>query len=153
MVSFVVVGFELAGLGGGAQRPRMMRLAARFADIYDADFHLVAEAVAECLQAFESACAEIGRDSATLSRAAATTVALSPDGGAGRYARFEQDGMVREVHRGDVGELIDFARTFEAVGVDLLTLTLIDPPGPGGIEMFRDVVESGARRAAVGDPR
>ena len=125
----------------GAQRPRMMRLAARFADIYDTDFHLEAGAVAERLQALESACAEIGRDSATLSRAAATTVVLSPDGGAAGYARFEQDGMVREVHRGDVEELIDFARTFEAVGVDLLTLTLIDPPGPGGIEMLMRVVE------------
>ena len=42
----------------GAQRPRMMRLAARFADIYDTDFHLEADAVAERLQAFESACAK-----------------------------------------------------------------------------------------------
>ena len=95
----------------GAQRPRMMRLAARFADIYDTDFHLEADAVAERLQAFESACAKISRDSATLSRAAATTVALSADGGAAGYARFEQDGMVREAHQGDVEELIDFART------------------------------------------
>ena len=125
----------------GAQRPRMMRLAARFADIYDTDFHLEADAVAERLQAFESACAKISRDSATLSRAAATTVALSPDGGAGGYARFEMDGMVREAHQGDVEELIAFAQTFEAVGVDLLTLTLIDPPGPGGIEMLAGVVE------------
>ena len=125
----------------GAQRPRMMRLAARFADIYDTDFHLEADAVAERLQAFESACAKISRDSATLSRAAATTVALSPDGGAAGYARFEQDGMVREAHQGDVEELLAFARTFEAVGVDLLTLTLIDPPGPGGIEMLAGVVE------------
>ena len=101
----------------------MMRLAARFADIYDTDFHLEADAVAERLQAFESACAKISRDSATLSRAAATTVALSPDGGAAGYARFELDGMVREAHQGDVEELIAFARTFGAVGVDLLTLT------------------------------
>ncbi len=111
------------------------------ADIYDTDFHLEADAVAERLQAFESACAKISRDSATLSRAAATTVALSADGGAAGYARFELDGMVREAHQGDVEELIAFARTFEAVGVDLLTLTLIDPPGPGGIEMLAGVVE------------
>ena len=118
-----------------------LRRAARFADIYDTDFHLEADAVAERLQAFESACAKISRDSATLSRAAATTVALSPDDGAAGYARFEMDGMVREAHQGDVEELIAFARTFEAVGVDLLTLTLIDPPGAGGIEMLAGVVE------------
>ena len=83
-----------------------------------------------------------GRDSATLSLAAATTVALSRgEGCRSGYVRFELDGMVREAHQGDVEELIDFARTFEAVGVDLLTLTLIDPPGPGGIEMLAGVVE------------
>ena len=49
--------------------------------------------------------------------------------------------MVREAHQGEVEELIDFARTLETVGVDLLTLALIDPPGPGGIEMLAGVVE------------
>ena len=67
--------------------------------------------------------------------------ALSRGGCGSGYVRFELDGMFREAHQGDVEELIDFARTFEAVGVDLLTLTLIDPPGPGGIEMLAGVVE------------
>ena len=35
----------------------------------------------------------------------------------------------------------EFAREFEAVGAELLTLTLVDPPGPRGIEKLASVVE------------
>jgi len=40
----------------GAQRPRMLRLAATYADIYDADFHLGPDTVAKCFDALDAAC-------------------------------------------------------------------------------------------------
>ena len=128
----------------GAQGPRMMRLAAQYADIYDTDFHLDPGAVGERFQAIEKACTAVGRDAATLQRATGTMVALAgsdtstDDHG---LATFVQDGMVREVRLGTPEALIGFAREFEVVGAELLTLTLVDPPGPRGIEKLASVVE------------
>ena len=128
----------------GAQRPRMLRLAATYADIYDADFHLGPDTVAKCFEALDAACRSAGRNRGTLQRGAAVTVALDPgsmlaDGNG--IARFVQEGMTREARAGSVHELIEFARSFEAIGTDLLTLSLIDPPGVRGIEQLAGVVE------------
>ena len=49
--------------------------------------------------------------------------------------------MTREARAGSVHELIEFARSFEAIGTDLLTLSLIDPPGVRGIEQLAGIVE------------
>ena len=128
----------------GAQRPRMLRLAATYADIYDADFHLDTESVAKCFEAVDTACRSAGRDRATLERGAAVTVALDAEGtlaDANGIARLVQDGMTREARAGSVEELIEFARGFEAIGTDLLTLSLIDPPGASGIKKLEAVVE------------
>ena len=128
----------------GAQRPRMIRLAATYADIYDADFHLDPSGVATCFEAIDQACSLAGRDRRTLRRGAATTVALDATGtraNAHGMARFVQEGMAREARTGSVEELIEFAKGFEAVGTDLLTLSLIDPPGASGIEQLAAVVE------------
>ena len=128
----------------GAQAPRMMRLAARYADIYDTDFHLDPDPVAERFEAIEKACNATGRDPSTLQRATGTMVALAGPGksaGDDGLTTFVQDGMVREVRLGTPEELVAFGRGFEAVGADLLTLTLVDPPGPRGIEQLAAVVE------------
>ena len=128
----------------GAQRPRMLRLAATYADIYDADFHLGPDTVAKCFEALDAACRSAGRDCGTLLRGAAVTVALDAGGtlaDENGIARFVQAGMTREARAGSVHELIEFARSFEAIGTDLLTLSLIDPPGVRGIEQLAGVVE------------
>ena len=128
----------------GAQRPRMMRLAATYADVYDADFHLGPDTVAKCFEAIDAACRSVGRDQGTLQRGAAAEVALGATGrlaDANGIARFVQEGMTREARAGNVDELIEFARGFEAIGTDLLTLSLIDPPGASGIEQLAAVVE------------
>ena len=128
----------------GAQRPRMLRLAATYADIYDADFHLGTDTVAKCFEAFDAACRSAGRDRGTLQRGAAVTVALDAGGtlaDENGIARFVQAGMTREARAGSVHELIEFARSFEAIGTDLLTLSLIDPPGVRGIEQLAGIVE------------
>ena len=122
----------------------MLRLAATYADIYDADFHLGPDSVAKCFEAIDAACRSAGRDRATLERGAAVTVALDAEGtlaDANGIARLVQDGMTREARAGSVEELIEFARGFEAIGTDLLTLSLIDPPGTSGIKKLEAVVE------------
>ena len=128
----------------GAQKPRMMRLAATYADIYDADFHLDPGTVAQRFEALDAACGAAGRERGTLERGAATTMALDAKGAladANGIARFVQEGMTREARAGSVDELIEFAREFEAIGTDLLTISLIDPPGTIGIEQLAPVVE------------
>ena len=128
----------------GAQRPRMLRLAATYADIYDADLHLDPESAAKCFEAVDAACRSAGRDRGTLQRGAAATVALDPLGtlaGENGIARLVQDGMTQEARAGSVDELIEFARGFEAIGTELLTLSLIDPPGASGIEELAALVE------------
>ena len=128
----------------GARKPRMMRLAATYADIYDADFHLDPDTVAQCFEAIDAACGAAGRELGTLERGAATTVAIDAKGtlaDANGIARFVQEGMTREARAGSVDELIEFARGFEAIGTDLLTISLIDPPGTSGIEQLAPVVE------------
>jgi alkanesulfonate monooxygenase SsuD/methylene tetrahydromethanopterin reductase-like flavin-dependent oxidoreductase (luciferase family) len=139
----------------GAQRPRMMALAARYADVYDADYHLDAGGVSPMFAALDRACAEAGRDPATITRAAGTRVALAlpgeprpgrPGGNAPEgAATFELGGMRQMARVGTPAELLAHARTFAAVGVQHLTLSLVHPPGPKGIEMLAPVVE-GLRR-------
>ena len=128
----------------GAQRPRMLRLAATYADIYDADFHLGPDTVAQCFEAIDAACRSAGRVRGSLQRGAGVTVAFDAEGTLGDangIARFVQDGMTQEARAGSVDDLIEFARGFEAIGTDLLTLSLIDPPGASGIEELAAVVE------------
>jgi glycine cleavage system pyridoxal-binding protein P len=46
------------------------------------------------------------------------------------------------VRIGTVEELVEYAKSFQAVGTDLLTLTLVDPPGASGIEKLAPVIEA-----------
>ena len=129
----------------GAQRPRMMRLAATYADIFDTDFHLDPAPVAALFDTASEACSARGRDPTTLQHAAGTAIALDTSGvrsTAQRITSFVQDGMTREVRIGTVEELVEYAKSFQAVGTDLLTLTLVDPPGASGIEKLAPVIEA-----------
>ena len=122
----------------------MLRLAATYADIYDADFHLDPESVTKCFEAIDAACRSAGRDRGTLRRGAGVSVALDAEGtlaDANGIARLVQDGMAQEARAGSVDDLIEFARGFEAIGTELLTLSLIDPLGASGIEKLAAVVE------------
>src|SRR5262245_53714071 len=111
----------------GAQRPRMLALAARYADLYDADFHLVASDVRTQFEAFDRACAEAKRDATTVTHAAATRVAFvrpgepwpglsgatAPPG----VAVFEIGGMRQMARVATAHELLEHARTFRTAGV------------------------------------
>jgi alkanesulfonate monooxygenase SsuD/methylene tetrahydromethanopterin reductase-like flavin-dependent oxidoreductase (luciferase family) len=139
----------------GAQRPRMLALAARYADIYDADYHLAAKDVRAPFEALDRACAEVGRDAKTITRTAGTRIALTtpgapPLGLSGVSAPpgttvFEIGGMRQMARVGTTAEILEHARTFRAAGVQQLTFSLVHPPGPKGIELLAPVVE-GLRR-------
>jgi alkanesulfonate monooxygenase SsuD/methylene tetrahydromethanopterin reductase-like flavin-dependent oxidoreductase (luciferase family) len=135
----------------GAQRPRMLALAARYADRYDADYHLAASGVTPCFAALDRACAEVGRDPRSLARTAGTRVAIERPGEprpgvagvavAPGTAAFDLGGMRQMARVGTPDELLTHIRTFKAVGVQHLTLSLVHPPGPKGIEMLAPVIE------------
>src|SRR5262249_59974788 len=69
----------------GAQRPRMLRLVARYADSFDADYQTGPAPVLERLRDLQTACREVGRDPATIGRMAATRVALAGPGSASGF--------------------------------------------------------------------
>lgn len=134
----------------GGQGPRMLRLAARYADRFDADFHLRADGVGARFRALEAACAEVGRDPATVVRSAGTRVAFAPDGapsparrGPARdgLAEFELAGVRFSGRQGDAEALAEHLAAFGAAGVQHLTCTILDPPGPRGVERFARVLE------------
>jgi alkanesulfonate monooxygenase SsuD/methylene tetrahydromethanopterin reductase-like flavin-dependent oxidoreductase (luciferase family) len=137
----------------GAQGPRMLRLVARYADRFDADFHLNPDGVVGRFQALDGACAEIGRDPKTIVRSAATRLAVANDGDGATAGTAQvgprRDGIaefdlagVRFGGRQDTPEaLAMYLRGFESAGVEHLTCTILDPVGPRGIERFAQVLE------------
>jgi alkanesulfonate monooxygenase SsuD/methylene tetrahydromethanopterin reductase-like flavin-dependent oxidoreductase (luciferase family) len=103
-------------------------------------------------EAFDRACADAKRDPATVTHGAGTRVALMRAGEprpgvAGATAPpgaavFELGGMRQMARLGTTDEILAHVRTFEAIGVQHLTLSLVHPPGPKGIEMLGPVIES-----------
>ncbi len=134
----------------GAQGPRMLRLVARYADRFDADFQLDPAALGARFSALEAACADVGRDPTTITRSAGARVAVLDGGGMAatpvsptpdRIAHFDLAG-VRFSGRQDTPEgLQAYLGRFEAAGVQHLTCAILDPPGHRGIEQFARVLE------------
>jgi alkanesulfonate monooxygenase SsuD/methylene tetrahydromethanopterin reductase-like flavin-dependent oxidoreductase (luciferase family) len=136
----------------GAQGPRMLRLAARWADRFDADFQFHAAGVGERYAAFDAACREVGRDPATVARSAGARLAiLGGAGGAGPpgipapavgegFAEYRLAGARFVARRGTPAELAAYLRGFEAAGVGQLTCTVVDPPGVPGVERLAEVL-------------
>src|SRR5262245_1573440 len=84
----------------GGAGPRMLRLAARFADLYDTDFQLDPRPVVDRIAALEAACAEVGRDPAQIGRTAGFRLALAPPGGDGaQTVEYEVEGVRWSVRR------------------------------------------------------
>jgi alkanesulfonate monooxygenase SsuD/methylene tetrahydromethanopterin reductase-like flavin-dependent oxidoreductase (luciferase family) len=133
----------------GGAGPRMLRLAARFADLYDTDFQVDPRPVVERIAALEAACAEIGRDPAQLGRTAGFRLALAPTGGdGGQIVEYEVGGVRFGVRRGSTEDVVTHLRAFEAAGVRQVTCAIVDPPGLAGIERFAPVIEAVAGAAS-----
>jgi probable F420-dependent oxidoreductase len=140
----------------GAQGPRMLRLAARYADTYDTDYQFAAEALARRYAALDAACADVGRDPKSIARSAGTRVALatgdpadrawqvgSPKNGVAEYAL---DGARFPARHGSRDEILAHLRSLEAAGAGHVTVNVVDPPGARGIEQFAPVIEALRRR-------
>ena len=135
----------------GAQGPRMLRLIARYADRFDADYQTGPAPVLERFTLLEKACQDVGRDPATIGRMAATRVAFAGPGGASGFqvgpaadgiAQFDLAGMRFPARVGSAADLVAHLRAFSAIGVEHLTVNVVDPPGVRGVERFAAVLEA-----------
>ncbi|HWC04248.1 MAG TPA: LLM class flavin-dependent oxidoreductase [Methylomirabilota bacterium] len=135
----------------GAQGPRMLRLIARHADSFDADYQTGPTPVLERLALLEQACREVGRDPRSIGRMAATRIALAGPSGASGFqvgpaqdgiAQFDLAGMRFPARLGSADEVAAHIRAFEAIGIEHLTVNIVDPPGVPGIERFAAVMEA-----------
>jgi alkanesulfonate monooxygenase SsuD/methylene tetrahydromethanopterin reductase-like flavin-dependent oxidoreductase (luciferase family) len=127
----------------GAVKPRMLRLAARYADGWDVSstnierYHVVA---AE----FERACAEVGRDPSTVGRSWSGGCACAPtqrEAEALAGDRFTADPDAADF--GFVGtpeQIIEQMRPFIALGVSHFKLDSVDFPQVRGINLLIDEV-------------
>ena len=134
----------------GGEGPRMRRLAARFADLWNVGFFGVpsdANKVAVLRGEVDDACAAVGRDAATLERTAAVMVHLSgPPEMVGPY-----DWSAGAL-RGSTGELASSLRAFAAAGIRHVQVGLI-PSTRASVESFGRVLELLDRDAHTGMPQ
>jgi len=121
----------------GASQPRMLRLAARYADLWNAWLPFSTDPVGDLrvlCWGLDRACAEEGRDPAMLTRTAAVAVGVL-----GRTVRYGPHQMVSL--GSSSGEIIDRLGEIEALGVDHVQFCLA-PATPEGIEALTPVVEA-----------
>ncbi len=115
----------------GARLPRMLRLAARYADAWNTVWHIDPKVVQERYAEFQRVCRAVGRDPATIELTAGTVVRLPQAG--------EEQG-VENVITGTPEEVANRLRGFADVGVRHLMIVL-EPSGVAPIEQFGRVLE------------
>jgi probable F420-dependent oxidoreductase len=122
----------------GTNGPRMMRLAARYADIWNATWTRRASELAPRLAALDAACAEAGRDPATIERSAC--VLLDLPGADGRGGQGEATGDKAPRHPvADTAEAVAILREYADAGIGHVQVWL-DPGTVAGIEAFAPVL-------------
>jgi probable F420-dependent oxidoreductase len=118
----------------GARRPRMMRLVAQYADVYNSVWYPDPSGVIEPFKRLDEACQAIGRDPASIRRTSGTNVLVQDAGDA-------PDGPSKAI-TGSVQEIADRLWAFRTEG-DVSHLTVIlDPWTTRGIEQFGRVIET-----------
>jgi len=121
----------------GASQPRMLGLAARYADLWNAWLPFSTDLIGDLRvlrRDLDRACAREGRDPATLRRTA--TVAVGVLGRTVRYGPHEMVNMATSR-----SEMIDRLREMETEGIEHVQLCLA-PATPQGIEALAPVVEA-----------
>jgi alkanesulfonate monooxygenase SsuD/methylene tetrahydromethanopterin reductase-like flavin-dependent oxidoreductase (luciferase family) len=113
----------------GTDGPRMLRLTARYADAWNTVWHKDPAAVPPLMEKVDAACAEVGRDPASLVRTAGANFALSGYLGA-RPNPIE----------GDAAALAERLNEFAALGLSHFVCG-IDPCTPASVEEFGRVIE------------
>jgi alkanesulfonate monooxygenase SsuD/methylene tetrahydromethanopterin reductase-like flavin-dependent oxidoreductase (luciferase family) len=126
----------------GAKRPRMMRLVAQYADVYNAVWYRDPAQLADPFAKLDAACEEVGRDPSTIARTSGTNV-LVPDAG-------EAPDLPASALRGSVQELAEQIWAFHTVGGASHLTFILDPWTTKGIEKFGKVIEAVRAEESVG---
>lgn len=122
----------------GAGGPRMLRLAARYADAWNADFGTTPESIRTLNDAVDTACREVGRDPATLARSASLKVDVSgPDLPGDEWIASVWNG---KEFSGSSKELAATLRSYSDAGINHVQVWL-NPNTVAGIEAFAPVLE------------
>jgi alkanesulfonate monooxygenase SsuD/methylene tetrahydromethanopterin reductase-like flavin-dependent oxidoreductase (luciferase family) len=118
----------------GATREKMLRLTARYADLWNVDWRNRPEEFAVYNAAVDAACAQVGRDPATLIRTAGIMVNLPG------YP--EQPGLMEDSAplSGTLAEIAEALRAHARAGVAHAQI-LLNSTGVDGIEAFAPVLE------------
>lgn len=114
----------------GGNGPRMMRLAATYADAWNSDWQQDPATVARLLASLDRACSEVGRDPATLVRTAGSTFALPG-------AQWPGQRMLA----GGAEEMASAVRGFLALDIRHYIFSL-DPCTPASVERLAPVLEA-----------
>lgn len=116
----------------GAQKPRMLRLVAQYADAWNTVWHAWPQAIETAYPKLLEACKEVGRDPASIELTAGTVAKLLAPG--------EQPPTERKVITGAPEEVAQGLKGFADAGVKHLTVVL-EPEDLIGIERFGKVIE------------
>jgi probable F420-dependent oxidoreductase len=116
----------------GAAGPRMLRLTARYADGINTVWHPQPERAAARLEEFRTACAEVGRDPATVQLTVGTMAhVLAP----GESPKEDEKGAI-----GTAEEVAEALARFAAIGTQHLVI-IAEPSNVRGVERLARVVE------------
>jgi len=136
----------------GAERPRMIRIAARYADEINIDVGTTFDSIGPLNAAIDAACHEIGRDPATLRRSALIMVDVSSTSLPGQAWGDLLFGD--RAYRGTSQELAAVLRAYAAAGFSEVQVWL-NPCSLAGLEAFAPVlrlVDGAASRDEVDAP-
>jgi probable F420-dependent oxidoreductase len=122
----------------GTNGARMLRLTARYADAWNADFGSTPESIRSLNEAVDAACRDVGRDPGTLRRSASLKITMPGHGHSGEY--WVADAMASGALSGSPEELAAALQAYAAAGVDHLQVWL-DPATIAGIEAFAPVLD------------
>lgn len=120
----------------GTQGERMLRLTARYADAWNTTWIASLEELAPLMAAVDAACADVGRDPATLERSACVYLDMPQRTGLGR---FRKPGFVPPPAR-SAAENAEVLRDFARAGLSHVMLWL-DPYTPDGVTAFGEVLQ------------
>jgi alkanesulfonate monooxygenase SsuD/methylene tetrahydromethanopterin reductase-like flavin-dependent oxidoreductase (luciferase family) len=118
----------------GAARPRMMRLVARYADVYNTVWHGSPAELDEPWAKLDAACRDVGRDPSSIGRTAGTFVLLPGFDG-------EPSGRPELTLKGSPEEIAGQLRAFHQAGAEHVTC-ILDPWTVRGIEQLGQVIEA-----------
>ena len=122
----------------GTNGPRMLRLTARYADAWNADFGSTPESIGSLNEAVDAACRDVGRDPGTLARSASLQIDMPGHSKPGDH--WVADTRVGRALSGSSEELAAALGAYAAAGISHVQVWL-DPNTIAGVEAFAPVLD------------